>query len=82
MNIIKTYVILFFVAILMTNTLSNSNVLASSGQICIVVIGASKYVVCSVPCTRKYGEYECWSDCIQKRYNDGGCVNGQCCCKM
>ncbi|XP_023639184.1 defensin-like protein 59 [Capsella rubella] len=76
MNIIKTYVILFFVAILMTNTLSNSNVLASS------VIGASKYVVCSVPCTRKYGEYECWSDCIQKRYNDGGCVNGQCCCKM
>ncbi|XP_023638035.1 LOW QUALITY PROTEIN: putative defensin-like protein 55 [Capsella rubella] len=76
MNVTKTYVILFFVAVLMTNTLSNSNVLASS------VIGTSKYVVCSVPCTRKYGEYECFHDCMSDGYSDGGCVNGQCCCKM
>ncbi|EOA25261.1 hypothetical protein CARUB_v10018576mg [Capsella rubella] len=75
MNITKTYAILYFVVIL-TNTLSNSNVLASS------VIGTSKYVVCSIPCTRKYRDYECFHGCIADRYNDGGCVNGQCCCKM
>ncbi|XP_019099932.1 PREDICTED: LOW QUALITY PROTEIN: putative defensin-like protein 60 [Camelina sativa] len=74
MNITKTSVI-FFSLVILTNSLSNSDVLASP------VMETSKNDVCFIPCTTRYGEYECWFDCTHKRYHDGGCVNGRCCCK-
>ncbi|XP_019085841.1 PREDICTED: putative defensin-like protein 55 isoform X2 [Camelina sativa] len=73
MNITKAYVIIFLVVIL-TNSLSNSNGLASS------VIETSKNDVCFVPCTIRYGTFECFHDCILKLYRDGNCVHGRCCC--
>ncbi|EFH51496.1 hypothetical protein ARALYDRAFT_322682 [Arabidopsis lyrata subsp. lyrata] len=70
----KTYVI-FFLVVILINSLFNSNVLASS------VIETSNNDVCYAPCTQRYKLYECWHDCLHKRYNDGACVDGRCCCK-
>ncbi|AEC05774.1 unnamed protein product [Arabidopsis thaliana] len=74
MNITKSYVILFLVVV-MTNSLSNSEVLVAP------VIETAQNDVCFVPCTSRYGHYECAFDCMHKRYKDGGCVHGRCCCK-
>ncbi|XP_023639090.1 putative defensin-like protein 60 isoform X2 [Capsella rubella] len=74
MNITKTYVI-FFLVVILTNSFSNINVLASP------VIETSKNDVCFIPCTARYREYECWFDCTYKKFKDGACVNGRCCCK-
>ncbi|XP_023639088.1 putative defensin-like protein 60 isoform X1 [Capsella rubella] len=75
MNITKTYVI-FFLVVILTNSFSNINVLASPA-----VIETSKNDVCFIPCTARYREYECWFDCTYKKFKDGACVNGRCCCK-
>ncbi|AEC05765.1 hypothetical protein ISN44_As02g002830 [Arabidopsis suecica] len=66
---------IFVLVVILINSLFNFNVLASS------VIETTKNDVCSTPCTRRYGTYECWHDCLHERYNDGGCVDGRCCCK-
>ncbi|AEC05772.1 Defensin-like (DEFL) family protein [Arabidopsis thaliana] len=29
----------------------------------------------------RYGDWECYDDCLGKNFNDGGCVDGRCCCK-
>ncbi|XP_019085834.1 PREDICTED: putative defensin-like protein 55 [Camelina sativa] len=73
MNITKAYVIIFLVVI-RTNSFPNSNGLASS------VIETSKNDVCFVPCTIRYGTFECFHDCFLKDYRDGNCVHGRCCC--
>ncbi|KAG7563476.1 hypothetical protein ISN44_As10g002770, partial [Arabidopsis suecica] len=81
MNITKAYVI-FFLVVILTNSLSNSGVLASSVScICVTVIETSKNDVCSTPCTIRYGTFECFHDCILEHYRDGNCINGRCCCK-
>ncbi|XP_022569070.1 putative defensin-like protein 57 [Brassica napus] len=36
--------------------------------------------ICFIPCSPSYGTYECLHDCLYKRYHDGNCVNGRCCC--
>ncbi|XP_019084703.1 PREDICTED: putative defensin-like protein 55 [Camelina sativa] len=74
MSITKTFVI-FFLVVILTNSLSNSGVLASS------VIEASNYDSCTRPCTKMYGNYECRYDCTFMKYKDGQCVAGRCCCK-
>nr|Q4VNZ9.2 RecName: Full=Defensin-like protein 58; Flags: Precursor [Arabidopsis thaliana] len=74
MNITKRYVVIFFL-VMLTKSLSNSDVLVSS------VIETSKNDVCFIPCTRRYGDWECYDDCLGKNFNDGGCVDGRCCCK-
>ncbi|XP_019102098.1 PREDICTED: putative defensin-like protein 60 [Camelina sativa] len=74
MMITKTSVI-FFLVVILTNSPSNSDVLASP------VFETSKNDVCTIPCSTRYGNYECWFDCTDRRYKDGECVNGRCCCK-
>ncbi|AEC05768.1 unnamed protein product [Arabidopsis thaliana] len=74
MNITKAYVI-FFLVVILTNSLSNSDALASS------VIETTKNDVCSTPCTIRYGTFECFQDCILDHFRDGNCINGRCCCK-
>ncbi|CAH2058290.1 unnamed protein product [Thlaspi arvense] len=73
MNITKAYVI-FFLVMILTKSLSNSNVLASS------VVESAKKNMCYVPCTHRYSDWECFHDCFLKDYNDGRCVAGRCCC--
>ncbi|XP_018482121.1 putative defensin-like protein 55 [Raphanus sativus] len=75
MNTTKTCLI-FFLVVILANPLSNSNVLASSG----VEATTSTVYICYIPCSPKYGTYECFHDCLYKRYHDGNCVNGRCCC--
>jgi len=38
------------------------------------VIETERIDICFIPCTRRYGDYECWFDCTYNRYKEGGCV--------
>ncbi|KAH0887326.1 hypothetical protein HID58_063422 [Brassica napus] len=93
MKIRQTFVMFFLVVVLATSSLSNSNVFASrvmwanplSNSTVLASPGVeatpSQIHICYKPCTKTYGVYPCYDDCLSKNFDDGNCeYNGLCCC--